>query len=149
MTIFRYPAVITLALWSAFAPAAADAQERAGVQNSLSAPRAILLPVLQDPQSRERESWLASSRLTPNGGAASSRVPSAQTTGSGQTERGVASKVFGAIVGGVGGFFAGGYLGAAIEGDRCHCDDPGLKGALIGAPVGAVAGGILGARYLF
>jgi hypothetical protein len=43
----------------------------------------------------------------------------------------------------------GGYLGAAIEGDRCHCDDPGLKGALIGAPIGAVAGGILGARYLF
>ena len=64
-------------------------------------------------------------------------------------ERGVGRKVFGAIVGAVGGFFAGGYLGAAIEGDRCHCDDPGLKGAVIGAPIGGVAGGILGWRYLF
>ena len=45
--------------------------------------------------------------------------------------------------------FAGGYLGAAIEGDRCHCDDPGLKGAVIGAPIGAATGGILGWRYLF
>jgi hypothetical protein len=57
--------------------------------------------------------------------------------------------VFGALVGAAGGFFAGGYLGAKIEGDGCHCDDPGLKGFLIGAPVGAVAGGILGSRYLF
>jgi hypothetical protein len=40
-------------------------------------------------------------------------------------------------------------MGAWIEGDRCHCDDPGLKGALIGAPIGAVAGGILGGLYLF
>jgi len=38
---------------------------------------------------------------------------------------------------GFGGFFAGGYLGAAIEGDRCNCDDPGLTGFLIGAPLGA------------
>ena len=42
---------------------------------------------------------------------------------------------------------AAAYLGAFIEGDRCHCDDPGLKGALIGAPVGAVTGGILGAKF--
>jgi hypothetical protein len=52
-------------------------------------------------------------------------------------------------VGATAGFFAGGYLGAAIEGDRCHCDDPGLMGALIGAPIGATAGGVLGWRYLF
>ena len=57
--------------------------------------------------------------------------------------------VLGAIVGATGGFFAGGYTGAWIEGDRCHCDDPGLKGALIGAPIGAVVGGILGGLYLF
>jgi hypothetical protein len=61
----------------------------------------------------------------------------------------VRRKVFGAIAGGVGGFFAGGFLGAAIEGDRCHCDDPGLMGALIGAPVGAAAGSILGYKFLF
>ena len=38
---------------------------------------------------------------------------------------------------GLGGFFAGGYIGAAIEGDSCQCDDPGLKGALTGMPIGA------------
>ena len=64
-------------------------------------------------------------------------------------ERSMRRKVFGGIVGGVGGFFGGMFLGAAIEGDRCDCDDPGLAGALIGAPVGAVAGGILGYKYLF
>jgi hypothetical protein len=48
-------------------------------------------------------------------------------------------------VGAVGGFFLGGYAGAALEGDRCNCDDPGVKGFLIGAPIGAVAGGIFGA----
>ena len=57
--------------------------------------------------------------------------------------------ILGAIVGATGGFFAGGYTGAWIEGDSCHCDDPGLKGALIGAPIGAVAGGILGGLFLF
>ena len=57
--------------------------------------------------------------------------------------------VAGAIGGGVAGFFAGGFLGAHIEGDRCDCDDPGVRGFLIGAPIGAVAGGILGAKFLF
>ena len=64
-------------------------------------------------------------------------------------ERSTRRKVFGAIVGGVGGFFGGTFLGAAIEGDRCNCDDPGLVGALIGGPVGAVAGGVLGYKFLF
>ncbi len=64
-------------------------------------------------------------------------------------ERSTRRKVFGAIVGGVGGFFGGMFLGAAIEGDRCNCDDPGLLGALIGAPVGGVAGGVLGYKVLF
>jgi hypothetical protein len=61
--------------------------------------------------------------------------------------RSLTRKVVGAAIGATGGFFAGGYLGAAIEGDRCNCDDPGLKGALIGAPIGAVTGGILGAMF--
>lgn len=42
----------------------------------------------------------------------------------------------------IAGLYAGGYLGASIEGDRCRCDDPGLKGFLIGAPIGAVSAGI-------
>jgi hypothetical protein len=64
-------------------------------------------------------------------------------------ERSTRRKVFGAIVGGVGGFFGGLFLGAAIEGDRCNCDDPGLVGALVGAPVGGVVGSVLGYKYLF
>src|SRR5687768_13099201 len=63
--------------------------------------------------------------------------------------RSPARVILGAVVGATGGFFAGGYTGAWIEGDRCHCDDPGLKGALIGAPIGAAVGGILGGLYLF
>jgi hypothetical protein len=55
----------------------------------------------------------------------------------------------GAIAGGVGGFLAGGFLGAHIEGDRCDCDDPGVRGFLIGAPIGAVAGAIVGGKFLF
>ncbi len=57
----------------------------------------------------------------------------------------VGRKILGGAIGATAGFFAGGYLGAAIDGDCGGCDDPGLKGALIGAPIGAVTGGILGA----
>ena len=70
----------------------------------------------------------------------------AQWGGRGRSKKRI---VAGAIVGSVGGFFAGGFLGAHIEGDRCDCDDPGVRGFLIGAPIGALAGGIFGARFLF
>ena len=66
-------------------------------------------------------------------------------TGFQNNGRSIARKIVGAAVGAFGGFFLGGYAGAAIEGDRCNCDDPGLQGFLIGAPIGAVAGGIFGA----
>jgi hypothetical protein len=68
---------------------------------------------------------------------------------SGNGKRSAGKRVLDAIVGGPAGFFAGGYIGAWIEGDQCHCADPGLKGALIGAPVGGVTGGILGGLFLF
>jgi hypothetical protein len=58
----------------------------------------------------------------------------------------VGRKILGGALGGVGGFFAGGYIGAKIDGP-CDCDDPGFKGFLIGAPIGAVAGAILGAKF--
>ena len=77
-----------------------------------------------------------------------SQRPDAQVT-SRSPRRSAGKKILGAVVGGTAGFFAGGYTGAWIEGDRCHCDDPGLMGAVIGAPIGAVAGGILGALDLF
>jgi hypothetical protein len=44
---------------------------------------------------------------------------------------------------GLAGFLGGGFLGASLEPD-CHCDDPGLRGALIGAPIGATVGAIVG-----
>jgi hypothetical protein len=77
---------------------------------------------------------------------------SSQPSRSNRSERHVRSKkriIAGAIAGGVGGFFGGGFLGAHIEGDRCNCDDPGVRGFLIGAPIGAVAGSLLGAKFLF
>jgi len=58
----------------------------------------------------------------------------------------VGRRIVGGALGGVGGFFAGGYLGAKIDG-RCDCDDPGFKGFLIGAPIGGVVGAILGAKF--
>ena len=58
----------------------------------------------------------------------------------------VGRRIVGGALGGVGGFFAGGYLGAKIDG-RCDCDDPGFKGFLIGAPIGTVIGAILGAKF--
>jgi hypothetical protein len=78
----------------------------------------------------------------------SGRSTGAPQATTGRKQRSVQRKVLGAIVGATGGFFAGGYLGAAIDGE-CNCDDPGLKGAIIGAPIGAVAGGILGYNFLF
>jgi hypothetical protein len=59
-------------------------------------------------------------------------------------ERSKGMRALFAAIGGAGGFFGGLFLGAAIEGDSCNCDDPGLKGALIGAPIGAALGAITG-----
>ncbi len=134
MNGFRYSGVVVLTLLSAFAPAEVNAQEMARVHDALAAPRPLVLPVFQAPQtSQQRPAWKMG----------------AQSTSTVRSERGVGRKVLGAVVGATGGLFAGGYLGATIEGDRCHCDDPGLQGALIGAPVGMVVGGILGALFLF
>ena len=55
---------------------------------------------------------------------------------------GIGQRVVWTSLAGLGGFFAGGYIGAAIEGDRCNCDDPGLQGALIGMPIGTAAAAI-------
>jgi|SRR5262245_5038297 len=57
----------------------------------------------------------------------------------------VKQQVF-ATIGAVAGIFGGGYLGMKIEGNRCHCDDPGLAGGLIGASIGGIVGGVVGFR---
>ena len=59
-------------------------------------------------------------------------------------ERSTRRKIFGGIVGGVGGLFVGQMLGMAIEGGR-----DAIGGPLIGAAVGGVTGGILGYKFLF
>jgi hypothetical protein len=71
----------------------------------------------------------------------------ARTTPLSAAGSGRGSKTARVVLGAVGGLVAGAYLGAAIEGNRCACDDPGLAGAIIGAPLGAVAGGILAWRF--
>ena len=148
MNWFRYVAIVTLALGTALAPAGADAQEMARVRDSSWAARPLLLTLPEAPHTiQQRQAWLMSARFPAGGDAAG--ILRAQDPRNPRSERGPGRKLLGAIVGAAGGFFAGGYLGATIEGDRCHCDDPGLKGAVIGAPIGAVAGGILGWRYLF
>ena len=55
---------------------------------------------------------------------------------------GIGQRVVWTSLAGLGGFFAGAYIGAAIEGDSCQCDDPGFKGALTGMPIGAAAAAI-------
>jgi hypothetical protein len=148
MNWFRYSAVVTLALSIAFAPAGAGAQEMARLPDSSWAARTVPLTLPEAPHTiQQRRIWLKSAGFPAGGDTAG--MLRAQDLGNPRSARGLGRKLLGALVGATGGFFAGGYLGATIEGDRCHCDDPGLKGALIGAPVGAAAGGMLGWRYLF
>jgi hypothetical protein len=59
-------------------------------------------------------------------------------------KRSLGRKILGGVLGGAGGFVGGLYLGAAIEGTSCNCDDPGLRGAIVGAPIGLVLGAIGG-----
>jgi len=57
-------------------------------------------------------------------------------------EIGTGKRILWTSIAGLGGFFAGGYIGAAIEGDCGGCDDPGFKGFLIGLPIGTAAAAI-------
>ncbi len=56
-----------------------------------------------------------------------------------------ARQVTAGIIGGVLGMWAGAEFGAALEGDSCHCDSPGMMGALYGASAGGTIGAVLGA----
>ena len=60
--------------------------------------------------------------------------------------RSTSNKTLAVAIVAVTGFFVGGYLGAAIEGHSCACDDPGMLGAMVGAPIGAVAGAVVGVK---
>ncbi|MBE3110893.1 MAG: hypothetical protein IMZ46_10350, partial [Acidobacteria bacterium] len=52
--------------------------------------------------------------------------------------------VWGLVLGAVGGFVAGGVIGAEVSAHSCHCANPELHGFIVGAPIGAVVGGFLG-----
>ncbi len=54
-----------------------------------------------------------------------------------------AQRVMAAVALGIVGTFAGGIVGAVVEGD-CHCPNRGMRGLVIGAPIGAAAGAALG-----
>ena len=74
---------------------------------------------------------------------ASAAKPSASASVLQRSDKmGTGQRIVWTSLAGLGGFFAGAYLGAAIEGDRCQCDDPGLQGALIGMPIGTAAAAI-------
>jgi hypothetical protein len=120
-------AVAVALAWSA-APAIVNAREQPeGVQTQ----RARTL------EAAIRDSGPALAKDQPHGGSRRGLGLSRRVSnGPSRAQRGAL------IAGGVvAGLFAGGYLGAAIEGD-CRCDDPGLKGVLIGMPVGGVLGGL-------
>ena len=57
------------------------------------------------------------------------------------------NKTLNVVIAATAGLFLGGYLGAAIEGNRCQCDDPGMVGAMIGAPIGAAAGAVVAVKF--
>jgi hypothetical protein len=125
-------------------PLSAGAQGRAGdgqIETGLKLPTVATLEAA-NPHWPSAAGWVSETKRARATGA-NANVQPVQTR-----HRSIGRKILGGAVGAVAGFFAGGYLGAKIEGD-CNCDDPGLKGALIGAPVGAAAGGILGATFLF
>jgi hypothetical protein len=123
---------------------------RATLRRRLRAPLAIALLLAIAPATASAEGPIARAARAYVASHAPevARAPAPGPQGR-QRRRGPGRIVAGAAVGAVGGFFAGGYLGAAIDGDCGGCDDPGLKGALIGAPIGALAGGILGGKFLF
>ena len=114
-------AVLSLALVAA--PAAAQQNDNTG------APPA---PDLRQAAKEIRFATAEPTRGTETATPAPKRAPRM-----GGVERGVLTGLAG-----FGGFFAGGYIGAAIEGP-CDCDDPGFMGAIIGAPIGAAAAAIV------
>jgi hypothetical protein len=148
----RWLATVALAIVAA--TNAAHAQTGTGVVTASVAPQdrivvhpggqRLIRPVPHGIDLALRPTW-TSTRST---SASEPSFRSAFQASSSNRPRSTRRKVIGGVIGAVGGFFGGAFLGAAIEGDRCECDDPGFVGFWIGAPVGSVLGGIAGAKWL-
>ena len=126
--------VVAALVVAAFIPARAIAQERNASPDQMmteATPSRSIRAAIERIQfnTLEETDFLASSHTV-------QPSPAARQASVGQ-------KILFSAIGATAGFFGGGWLGASIE-PPCHCDDPGLKGALIGAPIGAVVGGIVG-----
>jgi hypothetical protein len=64
-------------------------------------------------------------------------------------QRSLKRKAAGALLGGLGGFVAGAFVGELIYQECDTCEPPPLPvGAMIGAPIGAIVGAMLGAKFL-
>ena len=137
----RWPFAVAVALAALMTwPAGAAAQAPEGDQPRVTFSDPKTLSVFVEQSVTQQTMEVRSKSLKAN--ATGAQSPSSR-------ERSVTKRIIGGAVGATAGFFAGGYLGAWIDGDCGGCDDPGLKGALIGAPIGAAVGGILGALFLF
>ena len=123
------PGVLAVGMFLTVAVAASSA----GAEERIAASRDISPQVIQQAIASAQLDVRPASRV---------RRESKQSATSSHTGR----RVLWTAVGATGGFFAGGYVGAAIENavSPCGCDDAGLMGALIGMPIGAAAGGITG-----
>jgi hypothetical protein len=134
--MIRLTAVAALVFSMLLPTTPAFAQERIAL-----APRQTVEPEAARPHSIRQS--VANYDFTAVATAASSQTPAFQPA-SVRSQRSMTRKIFGGLLGATAGFFAGGYIGARIDGDCGGCDDPGFKGAIIGAPIGAVVGAIAG-----
>jgi hypothetical protein len=127
--------------WLSFGPGAArEPDTRQVVPLQPAPPRTGLSAVeLRRLAARESTGWA----LAPVAGPRLAREAQ-----SGARQRSAEQKAAGAVIGALGGFLVGGFLGARLQGS-CRCDDPGGKGFIVGAPIGAVVGGILGSKFFF
>jgi hypothetical protein len=113
------------------------------VESRLSLPNLQITPISTWKMSdADLEKLRADALIAPQSIVSASPSPVARAKQSVHSNRALKRTIAG-IAGGVGGFFAGGIIGAKLEGD-CNCDDPGLLGAVIGAPIGAAVGAIVG-----
>ena len=128
--------IAVLGLMAALGPGAVFAQEVAnsgtGLMEAMTADVARKLAVHREQSAWDQDRFKVVVPLQPR----------YQQAGSQSHSKSGRKAAYGILLG-IAGFFGGAYVGAALE-PNCHCDDPGLAGALIGMPIGAIAGATFG-----